>query len=122
VKFQATAFARQNAFTGYGEGYVTVNGERHTRSLIVLVDRILPWPVASVDALAAAHFDELLALRPEVVLLGTGARLRFPHAAVTAALPAAGIGLEVMDVQAACRTYNILVSEERVVAAALVLG
>jgi uncharacterized protein len=122
VKFQATAFARQNAFTGYGEGYVMVNGERHTRSLIVLADRILPWPVPDIEALAAAHLDAILATRPEVVLLGTGARLRFPHPSITAALPAAGIGLEVMDTQAACRTYNILVSESRVVAAALVLG
>jgi uncharacterized protein len=122
VKFQATAFARQNAFTGYGEGYVMVNGERHARSIIVLADRILPWAVPAFESLDAAHFAELLALKPEVVLLGTGERLRFPPPALIAALPAAGIGFEVMDTQAACRTYNILVAEERVVAAALVLG
>jgi len=121
VKFQATAFARQNAFTGYGEGYVMINGERHERSLIVLADRILPWSLPGFEALAPAHFAELLAMKPEVVLLGTGARLRFPPPPVLAALPAAGIGFEVMDTRAACRTYNILVAEERVVAAALVL-
>ncbi len=122
MKFQATDLARQKAFTGYGEGYVLVNGERHARSIVVLADRVLPWPVAGFEALAAGHFAELLALKPEVVLLGTGAQLRFPHPSITAALPAAGIGLEIMDTQAACRTYNILVAEERVVAAALVIG
>jgi uncharacterized protein len=122
VKLQATALSRVHAFTGYGDGYVVVNGERHARSIVVLADRILPWPVADFEALAASHFAELLALKPEVLLLGTGARLRFPHPSITAAIPAAGIGLEVMDTQAACRTYNILVAEERVVAAALVLG
>jgi len=122
VKLHASAPSRRNAFTGYGEGYVMVNAVRHEASLIVLAERILAWPVPRFEALAAEHFASLAALRPEVVLLGTGARLRFPHASITAALTAAGIGLEAMDTQAACRTYNILVAEERVVAAALVLG
>ena len=122
MKFQATAFARQNAFTGYGEGYVMVNGERHTRSLIVLADRVLPWPVPGIEALVAEHLDAILATRPEVVLLGTGARLRFPAPALAAPLARAGIGLEVMDVPAACRTYNILAAEDRAVVAALVFA
>jgi uncharacterized protein len=122
VKLHASAVSRLNAFTGYGEGYVLVNGARHDASLIVLAERILAWPVSGFEALAAEHFAGLVALKPEVVLLGTGPRLRFPHASVTAALAAAGIGVEVMDTQAACRTYNILAAEERRVAAALVLG
>jgi uncharacterized protein len=71
------------------------------------------------DDLSADDFTFLKELKVEIVLLGTGARQRFPHPRLTAALAQAGIGLEVMDVQAACRTYNILVAEERKVAAAL---
>lgn len=99
-----------------------VNGARHEASVIVLPERIEPWPVASFAALAEEHFAALAVLKPEVVLLGTGARLRFPHPRLTAALARAGIGLEVMDVQAACRTFNILAAEERHVAAALLFA
>jgi len=122
VKLQASAPTHLHTFTGYGEGYVAINGKRHESSLIVLPERLLPWPVAAFEDLAQEHFALIAELKPEVVLLGTGNRLRFPHPHLTAALTRARIGLEVMDVQAACRTYNILMSEERVVAAALVLG
>lgn len=122
MKLHASARSPLNAFTGYGEGYVQVNGERRETSLVVLPERVLDWEPATFDALTEAHFARLAALAPEVVLLGTGNRLRFPHPRLTAPLARAGIGLEVMDVQAACRTYNILVAEERVVAAALVFA
>ena len=122
MKLQASAPTTQHRFTAYGEGYVMVNGARHDASVIVLPERIEPWAVAGFDALAEAHFAALAALAPEVVLLGTGSRLRFPHPRLTAALARAGIGLEVMDVQAACRTFNILAEEERHVAAALVFA
>jgi uncharacterized protein len=109
-----------NAFTGYGEGYVMVNRQRYERNLVVLHDRILTdWQPAGFDELSAADFARLAELRPEIVLLGTGTRLRFPRPELTRALVEARIGLEVMDVQAACRTYNILAAEERKVAAAL---
>jgi len=96
-----------------------VNGERRASSVVVLPDRIEEWPVAAFDRLTAEDFLFLRQLQVEIVLLGTGSRQRFPHPRLTAALAQAGIGLEVMDVQAACRTYNILVAEERKVAAAL---
>jgi len=121
VKIQLAGAPGRNTFTAYGDGYVMVNGARHETNLIVLPDRVLPWRTAGFDALAVEDFAELAALDLEVVLLGTGARLRFPHPQVTRPLAAAGIGLEVMDMQAACRTYNILASEERRVAAALLL-
>ena len=108
-----------NTITGYGEGYVMVNGERHASSLVVLADRVEDWSAERFDALTAEEFGFLKELGVEIVLLGTGPRQRFPHPRLTAALAQAGIGLEVMDVQAACRTYNILVAEERRVAAAL---
>ena len=108
-----------NTITGYGEDYVMVNGERRESSVVVLPDRVEGWSATSFDALTAEDFSFLGSLDAEIVLLGTGPRQRFPHPRLTAALAQAGIGLEVMDVQAACRTYNILVAEERKVAAAL---
>ncbi|MGD9953172.1 MAG: Mth938-like domain-containing protein [Burkholderiales bacterium] len=122
MKLHASAPTALNAFTGYGEGFVMLNGARIERSLVVLPERVVDWPVAGFAALAEAHFEAIAALGPEVVLLGTGARLRFPHPRLAAPLARARIGLEVMDVQAACRTYNILMAEARVVAAALVFA
>ena len=109
-----------NAFTGYGEGYVMVNGQRHERSVVVLRERIVTdWRPEAFDVLSAADFVQLAELEPEIVLLGTGAQLRFPRPELTRALIEARIGLEVMDMRAVCRTYNILAAEERKVAAAL---
>lgn len=122
MKLQASPPTALNTFTGYGEGYVLVNGERREGNLLVTPDRILPWAAASFDALVESHFDALLALSPEIVLLGTGPRQRFPHPRLTAALAARRIGLEAMDLQAACRTYNFLMAEDRRVAAALLFA
>jgi uncharacterized protein len=119
VKLQASRPSGVNTIAGYGEGYVMVNGERRASSLVVLADRVEDWSVERFDSLTAEDFRFLAKLGVEIVLLGTGSRQRFPHPRLTAALAQAGIGLEVMDLQAACRTYNILVAEERRVAAAL---
>lgn len=126
LKLHASGPTSINTFTGYGDDYVAVNGRRIERSVVVLPDRILAdWEAGSLEELTAAHLEALVALEREVILLGTGSRLRFPPASVLrpamARLAAAGTGLEVMDVHAACRTYNILVAEERRVAAALLL-
>jgi uncharacterized protein len=119
VKLHASRPSGVNTITGYGEDYVMVNGERRASSVVVLADRVEEWPVERFDALTAEDFRFLKELEVDIVLLGTGPRQRFPHPRLTAALLQAGIGLEVMDVHAACRTYNILVAEERKVAAAL---
>ena len=112
-----------NTFTGYGEGYVMVNGERHEKSLVVLPRRIVTdWTATTFEALLAEHIEALLHLECEVVLLGTGAVLRFPRPELLRPLSGKGLGLEVMDIHAACRTYNILMAEERKVAAALLIG
>lgn len=113
--------ASGNVITGYGDGYVEVKGERRDSSVIVMADRVLPWKVPAFDRLSSEDFDVLEQLGVEIVLLGTGAKQRFPHPRLTAALAKAGIGVEVMDVRAACRTYNILLAEERNVAAALLI-
>ena len=127
MKLHATGPTAIHSFTGYGDDYVAVNGRRIAQSVVVLPERLIePWEPANLEALGGAHLEALLELDREVVLLGTGPRLKFPPAAVMrpvlARFNAAGVGLEVMDVHAACRTYNILVAEERKVAAALLLG
>jgi len=122
LKLHLSGTAGRNSFTGYGDGFVLVNGARHDRSLVVLPERIVDWPAANFDALAESDFKLLAQLDAEILLLGTGARQRFPHPRLTGPLRAASIGLEVMDVQAACRTYNILLAEHRRVAAALLLA
>ncbi|WP_292977311.1 Mth938-like domain-containing protein [Nitrosomonas sp.] len=109
-----------NIFSGYGEGYVAVNQVHYTHSMIVLPEQIVEhWPVSSIDQLSMEHFDPLLAVQPEIILLGTGTTLRFPDASLMKKILVRGIGFEVMDTQAACRTYNILTAEERHVAAAI---
>jgi uncharacterized protein len=111
-----------NTVTGYGAHYVDVNLNRHTTSLVIAPDApVVPWPVASFDALTPDHFAQLLAFNPEVVIFGSGACLRFPHPRLSAALAAQRIGVETMSVQAACRTYNILMAEGRRVVAALLI-
>jgi uncharacterized protein len=122
LKLHSSAPTGLNAFTGYGAGYVMVNHERHTRSLVVLPDRLLTdWAASTFDALEAGHFAPLAELALEIVLLGTGAQLRFPAPEILRPLIDAGVGVEVMDVQAACRTFNILVAEDRKVGAALLI-
>lgn len=111
-----------NLISAYGNGYVQIKEQRHQASLIVLPERVVPdWPVTGFEQLAAAHFAHLIELEPELVLLGTGSRHRFPHPSLYQVLIAAGIGLEHMDTGAACRTYNILAAEGRKVAAALIV-
>ena len=122
MKLHAPAPSARNIFSGYGEGYASINGQRHAQSLIVTPERLIDWPVAGFDALAESDFEIFSSLGLEVLLLGTGARQRFPHPRLTRALAAQRIGVEIMDLPAACRTYNILVAEERRVAAALLFA
>lgn len=115
--------ASRNRLTGYGADYVAVNDRRHVTGLVVLPDQVVePWGVGGFAGLAEADFVVLQALGPEVVLLGTGNRQRFPAPHLLRPLIDARIGFEVMDLAAACRTYNILMAEARRVAAALLLG
>lgn len=112
----------RNLVTGYGAGYVAINQRHYVSSLILLPERIVqPWAAAGFEALAEADFEAIRALGPEVLLLGTGLRQRFPSPALLRPLIERRIGVEVMDSHAACRTYNILMAEGRDVAAALIL-
>ncbi len=107
----------------YGEGVVTVGEKRYRRSIILTRERLIPdWRPQRPEELSAADFEVVRAQDPDIVLLGTGSGIHFPPPALTATLLQAGIGVEIMDTAAACRTYNILRAEERNVAAALLLG
>ena len=108
--------------TGHGPGWVAVGGERITHSVIVgSAGQRIAWPVSAYEALDASHFALLAELDVEVILFGSGARIRFPRPAWIVPLVARRTGLETMDTAAACRTYNILAQEGRTVAAALLL-
>ncbi|MDV6344556.1 Mth938-like domain-containing protein [Nitrosomonas sp. Is37] len=111
-----------NIFSGYGEGYIAINQVRYEHNLIVLPDHIIEnWQIESIEQLKAAHFDCLRPFQPEIILLGTGTTLRFPNPQLMKAMISSGVGLEVMDTHATCRTYNVLAAEGRRVAAALII-
>jgi uncharacterized protein len=122
MKFTLEASSRVNLIRGYSAREIRIGEHRLHASCIVTANTLISdWEPASFAALAPAHLEAILALQPEVVLLGTGPTQRFPPAALRAVLTARGVGLEVMDLGAACRTFNILVQEERQVAAGLFL-
>ena len=120
VKLHLSNYAGLNLITAYGDDYVAVNHEKHEKNLIVLPTSIISaWSTATSATLAGADMQKLLELGSEIILLGTGGRQRFPPGVLMRPFAPAGIGLEIMDLKAACRTYNILVAEGRKVAAAL---
>ncbi|SFE26004.1 Mth938-like domain-containing protein [Nitrosomonas sp. Nm166] len=122
MKLHLANFNNQYIFTGYGDGYILINQVRYEKSLIVLPDHLIEdWPILSVSQLEARHFDNLLSHTPEIIILGTGAKHQFPNRSLLSRLVKSGIGIEIMDTKACCRTYNILVEEGRRVAAALLI-
>ena len=104
-------------------GAVWINGVRWGHSVLVpWRGDVTPWPLDALAALTANHFEQVLALKPELVIFGSGHRLQFVSPALYRALIEARIGIETMDTAAACRTYNVLASEGRSVVAALLLA
>ncbi len=121
MKLHATSTQQYQTVTAYDDAGVEINLTRFSHSLVVLPETPpAPWPVTGFDQLDAGHFAQLDAAAPDVVILGTGRRQRFVHPKLTGALTARRIGVECMDNQAACRTYNILMAEGRKVALALI--
>jgi uncharacterized protein len=109
-------------FTGHDVDSVFVNRVRYDHNIVVSAQEVLEdWAVANFDALNESHFQYFLAFQPEVILIGTGAAQRFAHPKLYRALTDKGVGVEFMDTPAACRTYNILVAEDRKVIAAIML-
>jgi uncharacterized protein len=122
LKLHLHSSTGQKTFTAHGTGYVAVNGERFERAIVVTPERVLTdWPAQDFSGLNEGHFEYLRALKPEVLILGTGVKLRFPAPRLYRTLSEAHIGVECMDTAAACRTYNILMAEGRKVVAAILL-
>ena len=122
MKFQPDVLAGTNVVTRHGDGEIWVGNTRHEHSLLVpCVGPVVRWRPEGPDGLAEADFEAVLALKPELVIFGSGARLRFVSPALMRCLIDRRIGVETMDTGAACRTYNVLVSEGRSVVAALLL-
>lgn len=111
-----------NLIRRYGADFVTVGEEDIRTSCIVGATTLeRDWPPRDVGSLTVEHLVPIFALKPEVVVLSTGEKQRFPSAALRAEFATRKIGLEIMEVGAACRTYNVLISEERRVLAAILL-
>jgi uncharacterized protein len=122
MKLHLTTSEHSNLITGYGADFIEINRKKYAQNLIVLADNIVEnWQVTDFSVLSEANFECLIALKPEVVLLGTGEKHQFLHPKMYRNLTESGIPLECMTTAAACRTYNILMSEGRNVAAALIL-
>ncbi|HJV00900.1 MAG TPA: Mth938-like domain-containing protein [Burkholderiaceae bacterium] len=123
MKLHPSSTQQYQTVTGYDDTGVEINAQRYNYSLIVLPETApQAWGAATFEQLTEAHFTAILDLAPDVVILGTGERQRFIHPKLTAALTMRRIGVECMDNQAACRTYNILMGEGRKVTLALVMG
>lgn len=119
MKLHADPLTHLNTVTGYGPSFIEINALRHSGSLLVAPDvPVERWSADAFETLSVEDFAVVLHLKPELVLLGTGVRQRFPHPRLTRPLADARIGIEVMNTAAACRTYNILMSEGRRVVAA----
>jgi uncharacterized protein len=106
----------------YGKGGFRVSGQTLTGSILVFNDRVESWPVADIAQLSVEALQPIIAAQPpiQILLLGCGPRIAFIAPPLRQALRAAGVVIEAMDTGAACRTYNVLLAEERRVAAALI--
>ena len=122
MKLHATNTQQYQTVTAYDDDGVEFNLIRYEHSLIVLPETApTKWDVRNFEELTASHFEQVAATTPDVVILGTGKKQKFIHPKLIAALSAQHKGVECMDNQAACRTYNILMTEGRKVALALIL-
>lgn len=122
MKLQPDANPNLNTVTSYGENHIEINTVRYDQSVLLMPEGpVLTWPVQRFEDLNVGHFEQIAQQVPALVILGSGKRIRFPHPSLFAPLIAAKIGIETMDLQAACRTYNILMGEGRQVLAALIL-
>ena len=122
MRFNLDINTQRYAIQSYGSGWINVNGQELHHSVIVMPDRLVTdWPPRTFADLEETHFAALLEWQPEIVLLGTGNRQQFPHPKLLRTLLANGVGVEAMDTSAACRTYNVIMMEDRRVAAALLM-
>jgi uncharacterized protein len=120
MRFSQDSTSGTNVIRAYRGGELQINENRYRGAVILSASTLLAQPdIQDLESLVAVDATRILALEPEIVLLGTGARQIFPAASYSAQYLRAGIGLEVMDTGAACRTFNVLVGEQRRVVALL---
>ena len=122
MKFTLEPATQANLIRGYSDTRLLIGDHAIERSCIVTATQLITdWEPPGFDDLQPGHLEAIFALMPQVVLLGSGATQRFASAEVRREFARRGVGLEVMQLGAACRTFNVLVQEERQVAAALFL-
>jgi uncharacterized protein len=122
VKLHSDPQSSLNTITGYGIGYIEVNSKVYPHALIVQPEgEISPWPVSAFADLSSDNLASLCVFKPELIIIGTGKKQQFMKPELIKPLIQAKIGFEMMDSQAACRTYNILMNEGRQVLAAIIL-
>ena len=117
----------ENPSSGYrvrsfAENTIVIGGQVYTESLIVTPEQVFPdWPPRQPNQITIDDLEMILAIEPELILVGTGNALRFPDAGILKGVIRAGIGIDFMDSRAVCRTYNILAAEGRHIAAGIII-
>ena len=122
MKFAQDSQDEGYVITAYDKSSVSINGKTFNKSLIVTTRQLQEtWGIETIESLQTSHINQLLFFNPELIIIGTGNRLVFPAVEAYSAIIKRGIGVDFMDTRAACRTYNILMSEGREVVAGLIL-
>ena len=122
MKFAQDSQDEGYVITAYDDASVSINGKPFQQSLIVTPSKLEEnWAISAITLLEQRHVEQLLALNPELIIIGTGDKLVFPAVEIYSSIIQHGIGIDFMDTGAACRTYNILMSEDRDVVAGLIL-
>jgi len=122
MKFAQDSQEDGYVITAYDDNSVSINGKTFSQSLVVASTRLHEhWGIADIELLTSSHINLVLSLQPELIIIGTGNNLVFPAVEIYSGIIEHGIGVDFMDTGAACRTYNILMSEGRDVVAGLIL-
>ncbi len=122
MKFAQDSQEDGYVITAYDDNSVSINGKTFSQSLVVASTRLHEnWGIADIELLTSSHINLVLSFQPELIIIGTGNNLVFPAVEIYSGIIEHGIGVDFMDTGAACRTYNILMSEGRDVVAGLIL-
>ncbi|MEY4482384.1 MAG: hypothetical protein RIQ84_1546 [Pseudomonadota bacterium] len=122
MKLQPDRQPTLNTVSAYGPNYIEINAVRHETSILLMPEGpVIHWSCAQFGDLSPDHFQEIANKKPALVIFGSGKKIQFPRPELIAPLIQAKIGIETMDLQAACRTYNVLMAEGRNVLAALII-
>ncbi len=122
MKFAQDSQDEGYVITAYDKNSISINGKTFSKSLIVTTRQLQEnWDITAIELLQANHINQVLSFNPELIIIGTGNNLVFPAVEAYSAIIKRGIGIDFMDTGAACRTYNILMSEGRNVVAGLIL-